>query len=63
MLIPTRPQTLTCYVCGREFGTLSLPIHEPKCLEKWKIENDRLPRELRRPLPQKTPSQDPEIMT
>ncbi|XP_044119620.1 zinc finger protein 474-like [Neovison vison] len=51
--IPTRPQTLTCYVCGREFGTLSLPIHEPKCLEKWKIENDRLPRELRRPLPQK----------
>ncbi|XP_051019155.1 zinc finger protein 474 [Acomys russatus] len=48
-----RPRTLICYICGREFGTLSLPIHEPKCLEKWKIENDRLPRELRRPLPQK----------
>ncbi|XP_064451882.1 zinc finger protein 474 isoform X2 [Mirounga angustirostris] len=51
--IPARPKTLICYICGREFGTLSLPIHEPKCLEKWKIENDRLPRELRRPLPQK----------
>ncbi|XP_006886056.1 PREDICTED: zinc finger protein 474-like [Elephantulus edwardii] len=51
--IPARPRTLLCYICGREFGTLSLPIHEPKCLEKWKIENDRLPRELRRPLPQK----------
>lgn len=51
--IPARPRTLICYICGREFGTLSLPIHEPKCLEKWKIENDRLPRELRRPLPQK----------
>ncbi|XP_006871700.1 PREDICTED: zinc finger protein 474-like [Chrysochloris asiatica] len=51
--IAARPRTLICYICGREFGTLSLPIHEPKCLEKWKIENDRLPRQLRRPLPQK----------
>lgn len=51
--IPARPRTLICYICGREFGTLSLPIHEPQCLEKWKAENDRLPRELRQPLPQK----------
>jgi len=27
------PKTVTCYVCGREFGTASFPIHEPKCLE------------------------------
>lgn len=27
------PRTLTCYLCGREFGTASLPLHEPKCLE------------------------------
>ncbi|KAM8779687.1 zinc finger protein 474-like isoform 2-T2 [Rhynchonycteris naso] len=52
---PARPRTVICYICGRDFGTLSLPIHEPKCLEKWKKENDRLPRELRRPLPQKPP--------
>ncbi|XP_066236018.1 zinc finger protein 474-like isoform X1 [Saccopteryx leptura] len=52
---PARPRTVICYICGRDFGTLSLPIHEPKCLEKWKMENDRLPRELRRPLPQKPP--------
>ncbi|XP_053422167.1 zinc finger protein 474 [Nycticebus coucang] len=51
--ISARPRTLVCYICGREFGTLSLPIHEPKCLEKWNIENSQLPRELRRPLPQK----------
>ncbi|XP_058133647.1 zinc finger protein 474 isoform X2 [Dasypus novemcinctus] len=51
--IRSRPRTLICYICGREFGTLSLPIHELKCLEKWKIENDQLPRESRRPLPQK----------
>ncbi|XP_034780433.2 zinc finger protein 474-like isoform X2 [Acipenser ruthenus] len=48
-----KPRTLVCYICGREFGTLSLPIHEPKCLEKWKIENDKLSKNLRRPLPQK----------
>ncbi|KAI5272778.1 hypothetical protein MUG91_G151n24 [Manis pentadactyla] len=51
--IPARPRMLLCYICGREFGSLSLPIHEPRCLEKWKIENDQLPRELRQPLPQK----------
>uniref|UniRef100_A0A8C0XWV1 C2HC/C3H-type domain-containing protein n=1 Tax=Castor canadensis TaxID=51338 RepID=A0A8C0XWV1_CASCN len=51
--IPARPRALMCYICDREFGTLSLPLHEPKCLEKWKIENDRLPKDLRRPLPQK----------
>lgn len=27
------PRTLTCYICGREFGTASLPLHEPKCLQ------------------------------
>ncbi|CAH2296124.1 Hypothetical predicted protein [Pelobates cultripes] len=47
------PKTLICYICGREFGTKSLPIHEPKCLEKWKIENDKLPKGQRRPMPQK----------
>ncbi|XP_075710918.1 zinc finger protein 474-like [Rhinoderma darwinii] len=51
--IPVKPRTLICYICGREFGTKSLPIHEPKCLEKWKIENDRLPKGQRRPVPQK----------
>ncbi|KAK3610253.1 hypothetical protein CHS0354_022316 [Potamilus streckersoni] len=47
------PKTLVCYICGREFGSKSLPIHEPKCLEKWKIENSKLPKEQRRPLPVK----------
>lgn len=27
------PRTITCYLCGREFGTKSLPLHEPKCLQ------------------------------
>lgn len=26
-------RTLTCYICGREFGTASLALHEPKCMQ------------------------------
>ena len=47
------PRTVVCYICGRDFGSQSISIHEPKCLEKWKIENKKLPREQRRPLPKK----------
>ncbi|XP_018020423.1 uncharacterized protein LOC108676797 isoform X2 [Hyalella azteca] len=51
----TAPRTvlLTCYICGREFGTRSLPIHEPKCLEKWERENAALPPALQRATPQR----------
>ncbi|KAG7157422.1 Zinc finger protein 474-like, partial [Homarus americanus] len=45
-------RTLVCFICGREFGSRSLPIHQPQCLEKWKRENERLPKNLRRPVPQ-----------
>ncbi|GJQ80799.1 putative cactus-binding C-terminus of cactin protein [Trypoxylus dichotomus] len=47
------PRTLTCYICGREFGTMSLPLHEPKCMEKWDRENASLPPHLRRKRPSK----------
>ncbi|XP_014477840.1 PREDICTED: zinc finger protein 474-like isoform X2 [Dinoponera quadriceps] len=43
----------TCYICGREFGTASFPIHEPKCMEKWERENNALPPSQRRPRPQR----------
>ncbi|RDD37460.1 Zinc finger protein 474 [Trichoplax sp. H2] len=51
--IPPKPKTLICYICGREFGTSSLAIHEPQCLKKWEIENSKLPKKLRRPSPVK----------
>ncbi|XP_078253140.1 zinc finger protein 474-like [Rhinoraja longicauda] len=51
--ISRRPRTVVCYLCGREYGTTSISIHEPQCLQKWHIENDKLPRHLRRPEPKK----------
>ncbi|WAQ96540.1 ZN474-like protein, partial [Mya arenaria] len=47
------PQTVVCHICGREFGSKSIAIHEPQCLEKWKVENSKLPKGQRRPLPKK----------
>nr|XP_008529047.1 PREDICTED: zinc finger protein 474 [Equus przewalskii] len=55
-VIPSRrPGFRVCYICGREFGSKSLAIHEPQCLEKWRIENSKLPKHLRRPEPFKPP--------
>lgn len=46
-----RPPTVICYICGREFGSKSVGIHEPQCLKKWNVENDKLPEDKRRPEP------------
>lgn len=54
--IPGR-KTVVCYICGREFGSQSLSIHEPQCLKKWRLENDKIPKPQRR----KTPTK-PEIL-
>jgi len=50
---PAMPKYVLCYVCGRKYGTQSIEIHEPQCLEKWHIENAKLPPNLRRPPPRK----------
>nr|XP_034177464.1 cactin [Osmia lignaria] len=47
------PRTITCYICGREFGTASFPIHEPRCMQKWERENNALPVNQKRPTPQR----------
>lgn len=53
------PRTVVCYICGREFGSKSISIHEPQCLEKWKNENNKLPKERRRPIPKKPEAGQP----
>lgn len=54
-----KPPSVVCYICGREYGTKSIGIHEPQCLKKWHAENDKLPLSKRRPEPKKPrPSTD-----
>ncbi|RZF41476.1 hypothetical protein LSTR_LSTR000190 [Laodelphax striatellus] len=48
-----RKRLSVCWLCGREFGSASIRIHEPRCLKRWHLENDQLPPERRRPEPQK----------
>lgn len=48
-----REPYVICYICQRKYGSKSIGIHEPQCLEKWKLENSQLPKSQRRPLPQK----------
>lgn len=45
------PNDRICYICGRTFGTASIGIHEKQCLCKWHKENDKMPRDRRRPVP------------
>ena len=35
-----RPKLLMCYICGREYGTMSLEIHIKTCKKKWDIEQE-----------------------
>ncbi|CAJ1396471.1 unnamed protein product [Effrenium voratum] len=46
-----RPQMLMCYLCGREFGSRSLPIHVPQCEKKWLAQESNKPAADRKALP------------
>jgi len=50
------PKFVFCYICGRQFTDASLPIHEPQCLHKWVVQNNKLPPSERRPRPKKPES-------
>ena len=45
------PTFVTCYICGRDFGTRSIGIHVPKCREKWEASQEKLPKAERREVP------------
>jgi hypothetical protein len=47
----SKPKGLTCYICGRQFGTQSLPIHLKSCQKKWENEQLQKPPKERRPCP------------
>lgn len=50
---PFKRRLVVCYICGREFGSKSIDIHEPQCMKKWHMENAKLPKHLRREEPKK----------
>ena len=46
-----RPKSVVCYICGREYGTMSISIHIKACEKKWDIEQAKKPKGERRPCP------------
>ena len=52
------PTYVICYLCGRKYGTKSIAIHEPQCFKKWHLENNKLPKNLRRKPPVKPAAYD-----
>ena len=55
------PPAVYCYICGKMFGTRSIGIHEPQCLDKWRLENEKLPAHQRRSEPIKPQSRELEL--
>jgi hypothetical protein len=47
------PPAVYCYICGKMFGTRSIGIHEPQCLDRWRQDNEQLPAHQRRADPVK----------
>ena len=55
------PPAVYCYICGKMFGTRSIGIHEPQCLDKWRMENEKLPAHQKRSEPIKPQSRELDI--
>ena len=43
-----RPRGLICPLCGREYGTASLQIHMKTCRQKFELQQQDLPKNLRK---------------
>jgi hypothetical protein len=43
-----RPRGLICPLCGREYGTASLQIHMKSCRQKFELQQQDLPKNMRR---------------
>ena len=51
--LTSAPISVTCYICGKGYGTRSIDNHLPQCARKFEAEQMLLPREQRRNLPSK----------
>ncbi|KAJ3196343.1 hypothetical protein HK101_009259 [Irineochytrium annulatum] len=54
-----RNPSVICYLCGRNFGTQSIGIHEKVCLAKYESAQASLPKSQRRPPPAKPSVEQP----
>jgi len=45
------PRAVTCYVCGRQYGTASIGIHSKQCLKLFEEQEAKKPMSQRRPAP------------
>ncbi len=53
-----KPRFFLCQICGKEFGSASLPIHMRSCILKYEQGQAVLPLRMRKPLPPlKTPAE------
>ena len=51
MAFVKRPKAVVCYVCGQQYGTASIGIHVPRCIDKWQKVEMQKPAKDRRPVP------------
>ena len=45
------PKAVVCYICGRQYGTTSIAIHQKTCLKQFEATEAEKPAHLRRALP------------
>ncbi len=45
------PKAVVCYICGRQYGTASIAIHQKTCLKAFESAEAEKPAHLRRALP------------
>lgn len=45
------PKMYVCYLCGKEYGSKSISIHEAQCVKKFEDQQAALPREERKRVP------------
>ena len=42
---------IVCYICGRQYGSASIEIHQKQCKKLWIQQEMKKPKSERRPLP------------
>lgn len=51
--VSAKPRACLCYICGKEFGTTSIGIHEKQCARKFEAQQELLPEHQRKRLPER----------